>query len=214
MPTGRVGRGRFGAAVLFVALDAALDFANVVEVLAEPRAIAGAEPAPQRVGFLGDHVEDAEIPLALRAALLGRARLAEQPFEHHARVDLHRQRRRRRAPADRVRVDAAEADRARADIAREVLRGQLQRRKRRVLADLLGDHLIDRGVGADVLRFGAFGVHAGQPSGRADGVIAGRRAGAGEIADHDQRIAESLERFEARRKIEVDAAPWPDSTAP
>ena len=40
-----------------------------------------------------------------------RARPAEQPLEHHARVDLHRQRRRRRLPRDRVHVGAAVAAR-------------------------------------------------------------------------------------------------------
>ena len=65
----------------------------------------------------------------------GAAALAEHPLEHLARVDLHRQRRRRRPPRQRVHVDAAVVAVARADQARVVLGGELHRRQRRVLAD-------------------------------------------------------------------------------
>ena len=74
----------------------------------------------------------------------GCAAAAEHPLEHHARIDLHRQRRRRRLPVERVHVGAAVAGIAGADESGEVFGRHLERRERRVLADLPRDDLIDR----------------------------------------------------------------------
>ena len=94
-------------------------------------------------------------------ALLGGVAAAEHPLEQDARVDLHRQRRRRRLPAQRVGVRAAVAGRARAEQRGEVLGGHLERRERRVLADLLGDDLIDRDAEPEVGPSVRFGVTPG-----------------------------------------------------
>ena len=65
------------------------------------------------------------------AALLARPAVAEQALERDPRVDLHRQRRGRGRPRDRVHVGAAEPRRAAADVAGEVLGRELERRERR-----------------------------------------------------------------------------------
>ena len=132
----RVGRQHAAAVVRLRLLDTPLDLADVVEILIEPRAIARPETRSQPRRLLRDEIEDAAIALPSRGALRRAAGLAEQPLEHRARIDLHRQRRRRRAPRDRVGVGAAVSRRARADVAGEVLGGELERRKRRVLPDL------------------------------------------------------------------------------
>jgi hypothetical protein len=85
------------------------------------------------------------------------------PLEHLARIDLHRLRRRGRAPRQRVHVDAAVVDVARADEARVILGGELHRRQRRVLTDGLRGNLVgrDAGKGVDALR--GLRAHAAQP---------------------------------------------------
>ena len=56
-----------------------------------------------------------------RRRLVGGGAVSEHPIEHDARIDLHRHRRRRRAPGNRVHVGAAEPDVARSDQAAVVL---------------------------------------------------------------------------------------------
>ena len=204
-PDRRVDRRHLRAVVGFGPLNAPLDFADVVEILVEPRAIARAESALQGVGLVGDEIENASIAARAGDALGRGARFTEQPLEHRTRVDFHRQRRGRRAPRDRVGVGAAETGRAGADVAGEILGGQLERRKGVVLADFLGHDLVDRDPREDVFRFGPFGGRPREPSRGADGVIAALRGRPGEIADHDQRIAERLERLQDRRELEVGA---------
>ena len=195
--------------VAFGALDAALDFADVVEIVAETRAVARAEAALQVAGFFGNRIEDAALLRDAREALAGGARLAEDALEGGARIGLHRQRRGGRAPGDGVHVGAAEAGRAAADVAGEILGGEFEGGQRRVLADLLRDDLIDGGVGENVLGFGALGPDAGEESGGADGVIADLAAGmrAGEVGDDEQRILERFERLEDGRELETRAGP-------
>ena len=137
-----------------------------------------------------------------RVALRRGARLAEQPLEHRARIDLHRQRRRRRAPGDRVGVGAAVSGRARADVAGEVLRRQFERREGRVLTDLRGHDLIDRDAGENVLGLRALRSHTGEPPCRADRVIATRRGRPDQVRDHHDRVAEWFERLQRRRELE------------
>ena len=132
-----------------------------------------------------------------------RAGAAEHPLEGHARVDLHRQRRGFAGPGDRVHVGAAVARHAAADVAGEVLGGELERRERRVLADLLRQHLVDGDAEPDVLGLGLLGHHAAQPARRADRVIGGGQpAGARQVADHVHLRAERLERREDRRDLQ------------
>ena len=99
---------------------------------------------------LGDRIQDAALLLAPRAALLGRAAVAEQSLEDDLRIHLHRQRPHRRLPRDRVRVDAAIAFAARARVRAGIFDRELQRRQQRLLTDLLRDDLIDRRAGFDV----------------------------------------------------------------
>ena len=155
MPIGASTASTSVALLRFGPLDPPLDLADVVEILVDARAIARAEAALQRARLARRSNRGCCGPRAMRAA-----RCASVPPSPNirsntdARVDLHRQRRRRRRPGDRVHVGAAVAGRAGADVAGEVLGRELERRERRVLADLLRDDLIDRRADADVLAFG------------------------------------------------------------
>ena len=61
---------RLRAVVRLGPLDSAFDLADVVEILVEPRAIARAELALQLAGLLVIDVEDAQVALPARVALL------------------------------------------------------------------------------------------------------------------------------------------------
>ena len=190
-------------------LDAPLDFADVVEILADARRDRATPSTVCRSSAsCGDRVEDAASAARARAA-----RLAAVPAwpnrrsNTDARVDLHRQRRGRRAPRDRVQVRAAEPRRAGADVAGEVLGRHFERRQRRVLADLLGDDLIDRRVRQHVLGFGPLRPHAGEEAADADGVIAdlAARMRSRQVLHDDERVLERLERLQDRRELEAGA---------
>ncbi len=157
--------------------------------------------------LLGNRVEQALLLLRAHRAIGRRAGLAEQPLEHHARVDFHRQRSRRRAPRNRVEVGAAEPGRARADIPGEVLGRHFERRKRGLLADLLRHDLIDRRVRQHVLGFGPLRPHAGQVAAHADRVIADLAAGMRprQVLHDDERVLERLERLQDRGELEAVA---------
>src|SRR4029450_3540477 len=88
-------------------LNPPLDFTNVVDVLAELRAILGAKAALKVLHAFTDGVEDAVVLFQAGQSLFSRrAVAAEHPLEHHSRIDFHRQRLRRRAPGDRAHVRA------------------------------------------------------------------------------------------------------------
>ena len=93
------------------ALDAALHVAHRGQVVGELRAVRRPEPLAE-AGHLRRHgVQDAPIaldPLAPRGGV-GAGPVAEQALEEGARIALHRQRRGRRAPAQRADVGATEA---------------------------------------------------------------------------------------------------------
>ena len=149
------------AARLLGERDAPLDLADVVEVVVEAREVARAQ-APLQPTRVREHgVQDAAILALARRALLGRAAVAEQALEHDLRVALHRQRRGRRGPRDRVRVGAAVADAADAERA-DVLDAHLERGQGALLADLAREHLVDRDAGLDVLAFGALRMRGAQ----------------------------------------------------
>src|SRR5206468_7507571 len=118
------------------ALDAALELADVVEVLVQAGAIARPELALQLRNLPGDPVEDAAIGAAIRGALLRRCADAEELIEDGPRIADHRQRLRRRRPADRVGVDAGVAVSAAASLI-HILDRELHRRDRRFLTVLL-----------------------------------------------------------------------------
>ena len=151
-----------------------------------------------------------------RSRSSGAGAVAEQPLEHDARVHLRRQRLRRRRPGDRVRVGAAVAPVAVAEVA-GVLDAELQRRQDRVLPVLAGDVLIDRDAEER-----ADGVpprpRPGQQH-RAARVIAARlvgrrhRLGHVEAADQHDAVAERLQRLGDERELEVLALPGADSSS-
>ena len=70
-----------------------------IEILVHLRAVAGAEPALQAGHFVASP-QSSMLPFLRSSARrsLGRAAVAEQTLEHHARVGFGRQRRRRRRP--------------------------------------------------------------------------------------------------------------------
>ena len=55
---GWIGSGRVCQPVGFGSLDAPLDFANIIEVIAEPRAVTCAQFALQVLALFGDGVEN------------------------------------------------------------------------------------------------------------------------------------------------------------
>ena len=158
-------------------LDAPLDLAHGVEILAHPAAVGGAEPAFEPRHVVDDPVENAGVAAQLGAARVGRAAVAEQPLEQHARVGFGRQRRGRRRPRQVVLVDAGEAVVAVADL-RDQVGAELERRDRRAAADLLRGDLIDRDAELVVAAFGALRARAAQK----------RRAGRGMVAAGDGRV--------------------------
>ncbi len=69
-------------------LDAALDLANVLQVVAQPEPIGGTEAGVQRARITHDGIEDAPVHEHPGTPLGSRAPIAEQSFEGCPRVDL------------------------------------------------------------------------------------------------------------------------------
>ena len=210
MPAGRRGHAQVGVGVLLLGeLDAPLDFANGIQIFGHAIAIVRAQAALQTPHLAGDGVENAALLLDAFQPLGGGRAVAEQAVEHHARIDLHGQRRGGRAPGNRVHVGATEADVAGADQAAVILGGQFERRQRRFLADLLRGDLIDGDAGVNVGAIGALGVDAVQEHRRGARVVAAVIAGSGgrghlvrQIADHHHLVLERLQRGERAGKLE------------
>ena len=159
-------------------LNPPLDVTNGVEVLRQLAGVGRPEPPAQPLHFVDERIQDAAIvPDPGETRRPGRVvAVAEQALEHRARLVLHRQRRRRVAPRQRVGIGAAVAGLARAD---QLVRieAQLQRGQLRVLAERLRGKLIHRHAGANVGAFGLLRVNAGEECGRRAHVIAGAFAG-------------------------------------
>ena len=187
-------------------LDAALDLAHRVEVLARPPPVAGPEALLEPGHVLAHRVEDAAVLAQSRRALVAGAALAEQALEHHPRVVLHRQGGGRRAPRDGVGVDAAVAVVAVADHV-AVLERDLERRQRRVLPQRGGRDLVGGGAGADVGALGALGVHAVEPDPARPRVLAvavAPRLGlpVGEAGGDDHVVLDGGEGTQDRRQLQ------------
>ena len=157
---GSVRRIHLRRAARFLPLDAALDFAEIVQIIGEPRAIANAQALSDAAGFLGHRIQNAALGLDARLAIGSRARSAEKPLENGARIDFHGQRRGWRAPGNGVQIGAAKTRRAAANVTGKILGGHFERRQRRVLADLLRHHLVDGGVREHVFGFGPLGPNS------------------------------------------------------
>ena len=203
MPTGASGTLSGSADWAFAiedGLDAPLDLADVVEIAVDADAVGGGQPSLQRDRLLANRIENAAVLALAREALLGRAAVAKELFEHRLRAVFHRQRHRRRAPGNRVEVGAAVAGAA---AQAGFFDAQLERRQRRVLADVLGGDLIHRHADTH----GVFlRTAAAEEDGRRARVL-GAGVGAGgagvhEVADHGHVIAILLERAESLRELE------------
>src|SRR5262245_43924628 len=90
-------------------LDSPLDFAHVVDVRVELRAVACSEILLEGAELARHRIEDAGVLPPAGQSLLGTCAIAEQPLEDDAGIDLRRERLRRGRPRDRVRVRAAVA---------------------------------------------------------------------------------------------------------
>ena len=197
--------------VLFLgALDAPLDVADRREVLVELPLVACAERPLKARQAGGDVIEHALLafepghPVCRRGAFA----VAEEALEHGARVDLAGQRAGLRAPRHRhVRARVA-----RVAVAgeRRLLERELERRKLRLLAEFPCGDLVGRDTELEVGAAGLVRMHAGQPRGGRARVVAGavaKRASRDlrQAAQHDDVLAERLERLHRRAELEVGA---------
>jgi hypothetical protein len=167
----RVERQHLLGVLGFGLLDAALDLAHVIEIVADARAVARPDFALQVSGFLGHRIENAAVLANAGLTLRGRTGPSEHPLERRPRIDLHRIRLRLRRPRDRVHVGTGVPGHAAADVAAEVLGGHFHRRELGVLADLLRDDLIDADADLDVFSLGLLRDRAAQPARGAHRVI-------------------------------------------
>ena len=188
-------------ALLLRRLDAALYLANVVQVLVQPAHVSSAEPVLEVLHVVGQRIQDALVGLHSLLPLGGRARPAEHSLEHDARVDFHRHRCGRRRPRDRVHVRAAVLRVAPADVTGEVLGGELERRQRRLLSDLAGDHLIERLAAVDVLGECLLRQRTAQPGRHGHRVPVDRVA---HLRDDRDVLAELLDGPQDGRELEVE----------
>ena len=196
-------------ALLFCLLNAPLDVAHGVEILRELVAIGGVQ-RPLDVGnALGDRVEQALVrpePHHARRPI-GGVVAAEHPLEHRPRVVLHRQRRGRASPGDRVGVGAAESSVARSgEVAR--VDAELERRQLGLASELARRNLIHRHARFDLTALPGDGPAADDPGeklGRGVSVIAAAltsRRPLRQSRHDDQPIAIALQRLQHRRDFE------------
>ena len=214
MPAGRSTTGSCAAALCSSAFWMRRSMSRIASRYSSslPRSV-GPRPRCSRRDVLGRPSRECCGPPACRAQprrRVGAVAVAEQPLEHRARLDLHRQRRRRRPPRERVAVGAAVAGVARAEevvgIAAELERGQL-----RLAAELPGGDLVHRHPGLDVgaLRSSSDARRSGSRPPRAHDrrrlrPAAGRRFAA---PGRSARAAdpETAQRLQRRRQLEVRA---------
>ena len=164
----RSGRQRAGFAariVFFDFLNAALDLAHVVQIRVQAlRDRSAPRSFCKRLTSCAIQSRMLRVDLAARQALLRRAAFAEQILERHARIERHRQRLRRRRPTDGVGVNAGVAVIAGARRIHH-LNAKLDRRKRRVLPELLRVQLIDGRADEIIRAFGHLRMRGGQVHG-------------------------------------------------
>ena len=193
------------------ALDPLLHLTDRLQVLAKLRSIPCAQTPLQTGDFLDERIEQAAGLPRLREPIRRAAALPEQALEHHPRMRLHRVRRRRGPPGDRVREEAVGAV---ARDLRRLLQHDLERRQLRLATEVLRGHLIDgraehhRRPAPSPLAVPR--VHAAQPDGRAARMVAvavAERIGLPmrQPAEHEQLIAHRRERAQNRRQLEAGA---------
>ena len=196
----------------FRPLDAALDVAHRGQVVGQLGAVRRPQPLLQARHLAGHRVEDAAVLAPPRAPRrrVGARPVAEQPLEERAGIALHRQRGGRRAPGEGADVGATEAGVAGAAELRQA-DAHLQRGELRPPAELRRRDLVDRAARLEVGALGRLGVHAGQER-AGDPPVAPRRVprhlrrrGVIEAGQHDEAVAERLQRFQDRRELEAGA---------
>ena len=98
-PTGRRGNSEFRVGALFLSeLNAALDFADGVQIVGHAIAIVRAQTALQAADLSGDGIENAPLRFDPLKSLFGGCAIAEHAVENHTGIDLHRHRRGWRSP--------------------------------------------------------------------------------------------------------------------
>ena len=138
------GRDRRG---LHGNLEPALDFADVLRIVVEPRAIGRAGLVAKTRETAGERIQNAAIALSARGALRGRSAVAEHALEDYLRIQFHGQGLSGRRPGDGVGVGAAVTFAAVAGVRAGVFDRELHGGHQVVLAELLRDELIDGGAG-------------------------------------------------------------------
>src|SRR5438093_13506565 len=98
-------------------MDSPLDLTNVLEVGVEPRPIARTEILLENRKLTRHRVENACVLFSSGKPLFGAGSIAEQSLEGDTRIDFGGKRLRRRRPGDRVRIRAAVAPVAVAEVA-------------------------------------------------------------------------------------------------
>ena len=158
---GRVGNGELLVGVALLDLGyAALDFAQVVEVIGDAALVLRAQILLQIFGGAGDVVEEAAVILQAFEAFRGGTAVAEHALKYYLGIDFSGERRGGGAPRHGVEIGAATGGVADADHIRHVFDAEFERRDGRVLTDLAGDHLIDGRARLHVFALRVFG-HGG-----------------------------------------------------
>ena len=182
-------------------LNAALDLAHRLEILADPGAILGSELRLQASDVVAQRVQEAGPPPQRGAPIGGAAALTEQPLEDDARMRLGREGRGRRRPREIVLIDAGVAVVALADGLEQIHR-QLERRQQRLVSDLLRGDLIDGGAQVVVGALRPFRLCRAQER----GVGRRMRAGVGvlqlQVADHRELIDDRSQRLQRGRELD------------
>src|SRR5262245_7794642 len=124
-------------------IDTPFEFSNIVRVIVQPRAVAGAEVFLERGELMCDGIEYAGTSLSAFQSLVCVRTVAEQAFKSDARIDFGRKRRRRIDPGNGVGICAAVTPIAIPEVCR-VFDTQLDGRQDRVVAIFFRDELIDR----------------------------------------------------------------------
>ncbi len=187
-------------------LNPPLNFANVLQILADLDAILRSQLGLQTGSFLCHRVQNAAVAFDTGQAVCRAAALPEHCLEYFARVDLHWQGRGRRSPGERVHVNAAVIAVASADQAGVIFDRQFHRRQNVILPDGQRRDLIRGYAGERVRALRWLGAHAAQPGCRAERMD---RSGIGramsQAADDIQPVAVGLQRLQDRREFESRA---------
>ena len=134
-------------------LDAPLDLPDVLEIPVHALPVGGIEPPLEARDLTGEEVEDAGARALPRRARFRRPAGPEQLVERDPGIPDHRERLRRRGPADRIRVDARVPVRAASRLV-DVLDAELHGGDRRVLPEAVRVELVQRGPHEDVRTLG------------------------------------------------------------